>query len=57
MIADSDEDITYFGRDRTIEAKRSLHVSEAAKGMLALTSGPFIETDFDVDIWHNGYYG
>lgn len=57
LIAVKEEDIKYYGRDRTIEAKCTRHVSEVVKGMLALSSGPLVEADVDVDIWMYRYYG
>lgn len=48
LIAVKDDDITYYG---TTEAKRSRHVAEVARGMLAFPSGPLVEADVDVDIW------
>lgn len=57
MIAVSDGDITYYSLERTIDAKRSRHVFEVAKGMIDLPSGPLAEADADVDIWRYCYYG
>lgn len=50
MIAVSDNDITYYGPDKKIEAKRYRRVSEVAKRILALPSCPLTEAHVDVDI-------
>lgn len=42
MIDLTDEDIIYYGRDRTIEVKCFQHVSKVAKGMLVHPSSPLI---------------
>lgn len=57
MIAVNGDYITYYGFYRTIESKRTRHVSALAKGMFALPSGPFVEADVDVCIWRYRYYG
>lgn len=57
MISASDYDITYYGRDKKMDAKRSRYMSEVAKRMLALPSGPLFEADMDADIWRYRYYG
>lgn len=56
MIAVNDEDITYYGRDKTLEAKRSGHMYKVAKLMLVLPSDPLVKADVDVDIWSLRYY-
>lgn len=51
MIALYDEDITYYGRDRTTAAKSSDNMAEVAKGMLGFPSRSLVEEKLDVDIW------
>lgn len=57
MTAVSDEEITYYCRDRMMLAKRSRQVSEVSKAMLALQSGRLVEADVDVNISCYHYYG
>lgn len=51
MISVNDDDIAYYGRDRTIETKRSRQLSEVEKGLIAVPSGLLVEPDVDVNIW------
>lgn len=51
FIAVNDYYITYYGRDGSVDAKRSRHVSAIAKGILALPIVPLVEAYVVVDIW------
>lgn len=50
MITFSDDDITNYGCDRTIEMKRSWNGSEDAKGMLTVPGVPLVEADVYVNL-------
>lgn len=54
IITVDDIDRSYYG---SVDAKRTRHVSEVAKGMLSLASGPLVDEEIDVDFWHYRYYG
>lgn len=48
MIAVDNGNITYYGRDSKIEAKRSPHAAEVANGMLTILIDPLHEADVDL---------
>lgn len=49
----NDTTLVYYGTD---ESKRTRYVVEASKEIMALSHGPIINEDIDVNIWRYSYY-